>query len=55
MNRIFYNGKEVFLMDIRTMRYFLAVVPEENITRAVQRIHITQPSLSKQMSDLEAE
>ncbi|WP_369527393.1 helix-turn-helix domain-containing protein [Dubosiella newyorkensis] len=31
------------------------MAPEENITRASQRIHITQPSLSKQMSDLEVE
>ena len=37
------------------MRYFLMVAREENITRAAEMLHITQPTLSRQLSDLEAE
>ena len=42
-------------MDIRLLRYFLAVAREENITRAAKHLHMAQPSLSKQMMELEAE
>ena len=42
-------------MDIRVLRYFLAVAQEENITRAAESLHIAQPSLSKQMMELERE
>lgn len=42
-------------MDIRILRYFLAVAKEENITRAAKSLHIAQPSLSKQMMELEQE
>ena len=44
-----------FHMDIRILKYFLAVAREENITRAAESLHIAQPSLSKQMMELEAE
>ena len=37
------------------MRYFLAVAQEENITRAAESLHIAQPSLSKQLMELEEE
>lgn len=40
-------------MDIRALRAFLAVVREENISRAAETLHITQPSLSRQISQLE--
>lgn len=42
-------------MDVRVLRYFLAVVREENITRAAESLHMAQPSLSKQLMELEQE
>ncbi len=42
-------------MDIRILRHFLAVAREGNITRAAESLHIAQPSLSKQLMDLEDE
>ena len=42
-------------MDIRVLRYFLAVVREENISRAAEVLHITQPTLSRQIAQLEEE
>ena len=42
-------------MDIRVLRYFLAVAKEQNITNAAESLHITQPTLSRQMMDLEEE
>ncbi len=42
-------------MELRTMRYFLAVAREENMTRAAELLHVTQPTLSKQMRALEEE
>lgn len=42
-------------MELRVLRYFLAVAREENITAAAQSLHVTQPTLSKQLMDLEAE
>ena len=40
-------------MEIRVLRYFLTVVREESITRSAQVLHITQPTLSRQLSQLE--
>ena len=42
-------------MEIRVLRYFLAVVREQNISRAAESLHLTQPTLSRQISELEAE
>lgn len=42
-------------MDIRVLRYFLTVVREENISRAAQMLFITQPTLSRQLQELEKE
>lgn len=42
-------------MEIRTLRYFLAVAREENITKAAELLHVTQPTLSKQLKSLEEE
>lgn len=42
-------------MDMRVLRYFLAVAQEESITKAAESLHIAQPSLSKQMMELEKE
>ena len=42
-------------MDIRILRYFVAVAEEKSITRAAQKLYISQPALSKQLKDLENE
>lgn len=42
-------------MDIRVLRYFLAIAREESISGAAQVLHMTQPPLSRAMSDLEQE
>ena len=42
-------------MEIRTLRYFLAVAREENVSRAAAQLHVTQPTLSKALKALEEE
>lgn len=42
-------------MELRTLRYFLTTAAEGNITRAADVLHVTQPTLSRQLMDLERE
>ncbi len=42
-------------MEIRTLKYFLAVAREENMSKAAEQLHVTQPTLSKAMRSLEEE
>lgn len=42
-------------MEIRVLRYFLAIAREGNISRAAELLHITQPTLSRQIQELERE
>lgn len=42
-------------MDLRVLNYFLTVAKEGNITHAADILHITQPTLSRQLKDLEDE
>ena len=42
-------------MDTRVLKYFLTVAHTNNITKAAEQLHITQPTLSRQIMDLEHE
>jgi DNA-binding transcriptional LysR family regulator len=58
---LYTNGKMVYdslkmegvQMELRVLEYFLAVAREENMTAAAQVLHVSQPTLSRQMMDLE--
>jgi len=43
------------MMEVRVLRYFLTVVREESITKAAEVLHITQPTLSRQLAQFEEE
>ena len=43
------------MVDLRRLRYFLAVASERNFTRAAERLHVAQPALSRQVRMLEQE
>jgi len=43
------------VLDVRVLRYFLAVAQEESISGAAEYLHLTQPTLSRQLMDLEEE
>lgn len=42
-------------MELRVLQYFLAIAREETISGAAQQLHITQPTLSRQIKELEDE
>ncbi|MCM1273586.1 MAG: LysR family transcriptional regulator [Clostridium sp.] len=42
-------------MEIRTLRYFLEIAREENMSHAAEKLHVSQPTLSRTMKDLEEE
>ena len=42
-------------MELRVLRYFLAVAQQRNITKAARELLVSQPTLSKQLADLESE
>lgn len=42
-------------MELRVLRYFVEAAKEESMTNAAQKLHVTQPTLSKQIRDLEEE
>ena len=43
------------MMELRVLRYFLMAAREENMTKAAQLLHVTQPTLSRQIMQLEEE
>jgi len=45
----------VFVIELRVLKYFLTVAREENITKAANLLHVTQPTLSRQLMQLEEE
>lgn len=42
-------------MEVRVLRYFIEVVNQQNISKAATRLHISQPTLSRQLMDMENE
>ena len=42
-------------MEMRVLQYFLTVAQEESVTRAAEVLHITQPTLNRQLAQLERE
>lgn len=48
------NGRKgAYHMDLRLLEYFLAVAKTGNITKAAEQLHVTQPTISRQLMELE--
>ena len=43
------------IMDLRVLEYFLAAAQEGNITNAAASLHVSQPTVSRQLKELEEE
>lgn len=50
-----YLMERMLIMDIRQLRYFIAIVEEKKISAAAKRLHISQPPLSQQLKAMETE
>ena len=49
------NEEGEYLMELRVLQYFLTVAREQSVSRAAEYLHLTQPTLSRQLKDLEEE
>src|SRR6188768_4008943 len=49
------KGMLTFFMELRHLRYFVAVAEAENVTRAAAKLRVAQPAVSRQIRDLEEE
>lgn len=49
------SEKRLLSMELRVLRYFMMIVQEKNISKAADRLHVSQPTVSRQLKDLEAE
>ena len=53
-NILFQLYKEIF-MELRVLHYFLAVAREQSISKAAESLHLSQPTLSTQLKNMEEE
>ncbi len=53
--RRWYDNIEVSILELRVLNYFLAVAREESISGAANALHLSQPTLSRQLKDMEDE